>query len=119
MASGDSLPGSPANFQPTQNNKAEMSLRKLVRAGLTAVCLCIALVPQKARSWGAGHDDVMRAILDRLPPESTRDFTPEVTKHAIQHSSHYPDSFEPFAENEIWQRRRREAENRWFRQSAL
>lgn len=101
MANGDSLLGSPANFQLTQNNKAEMSLRKLVRAGLTAVCLCIALVPQKARSWGAGHDDVMRAILDRLPPELTRDFTPEVTKHAIQHSSHYPDSFEPFAENEI------------------
>jgi hypothetical protein len=61
----------------------------------------LLLLPRFAGAWGAGHDDVMRAVLDRLPVEVRATFSPEVTRRAIEFSSHYPDSFEPLTAAEI------------------
>ena len=43
----------------------------------------------------------MRAVIERLPPEIRNSFTPEIVKTAVQHASHYPDSFEPFLTEDI------------------
>ncbi len=60
------------------------------------LCLILALSPRNLGAWGAGHDDIMRAVLDRLPAEIRATFTPRIVKRAIEHGSHYPDSFAPF-----------------------
>jgi hypothetical protein len=51
--------------------------------------------------WGAGHDDVMRAVMEGLPPELTATFTPEIMDRAIRRDSHYPDHFDPFLPGEV------------------
>jgi hypothetical protein len=43
----------------------------------------------------------MRAVLERLPEEVRVTFTPAIVKRAIEHGSHYPDSFQPFEASEI------------------
>ncbi|MCP5559520.1 MAG: metallophosphoesterase [Verrucomicrobiaceae bacterium] len=63
--------------------------------------LFILLLPRLAAAWGAGHDDVMRAVLERLPEEVLAKFTPEIVKEAIHEDSHYPDSFQPFLPGEV------------------
>ncbi|MDF1754246.1 MAG: hypothetical protein P1U89_15785 [Verrucomicrobiales bacterium] len=70
----------------------------------TASCLPILLLTiilivfpaNDAGAWGSGHDDVMREVIERLPVELRDSFTPEITKEAIHHQSHYPDNFDPF-----------------------
>ncbi len=57
--------------------------------------------PQAAYCWGSGHDDIMRAIIARLPADLRKTFTPEIIKEAVLHASHYPDSFEPFLAKDI------------------
>lgn len=65
------------------------------------IAIALLALPEIAFAWGSGHDDVMRAIIDRLPPELRSTFTPEIVKDAVHHASHYPDSFEPFQASEI------------------
>lgn len=59
------------------------------------------LAPGNAGAWGSGHDDVVHAVIERLPDEVRAGFTPGIIRQAVQHSSHYPDSFEPFDPAEI------------------
>ncbi|CAN0595544.1 unnamed protein product, partial [Laminaria digitata] len=48
--------------------------------------ISLALLPdQKASAWGAGHDDVMREVIERLPADLRDSFTPEMIKQAIHH----------------------------------
>ena len=68
---------------------------------LWPLLLLSLLLPRLAGAWGAGHDDVMRAVLERLPEEVSAGFTPAIVKRAIDHGSHYPDSFQPFEASEI------------------
>lgn len=63
--------------------------------------VCLLALPGEAGAWGSGHDDVVREILERISPDLRATFTPEIEKEAIQHSSHYPDSFEPFLAGEV------------------
>lgn len=65
------------------------------------IAFALLALPDIAFSWGSGHDDVMRAIIDRLPSELRSTFTPEIVKESVQHASHYPDSFEPFLAEDI------------------
>ena len=65
------------------------------------IAIALLALPEIAFAWGSGHDDVTRAIIDRLPPELRSTFTPEIVKDAVHHASHYPDSFEPFQASEI------------------
>ena len=58
-------------------------------------------MPEAAFSWGPGHDDIMRAIIARLPADLRKTLTPEIIKEAVLHASHYPDSFEPFLAKDI------------------
>lgn len=58
-------------------------------------------LPQVAFGWGSGHEDVMRAIIPRLPAPLRASFTPEIVADAVKHASHYPDSGEPFLEKDI------------------
>lgn len=78
-------------------------LRRIPCASVIAGIIVIAglALPDRAFSWGSGHDDVMRAIIERLPPELRGTLTPEIVKEAVQHASHYPDSFEPFLAKDI------------------
>lgn len=50
---------------------------------------------------GAGHDDVAREVMSRLPEALRAQFTPEIVEEAIKHDSHYPDSFQPFLPEEV------------------
>lgn len=68
---------------------------------LSSLILLAFFAPRLAGAWGAGHDDVMRAVLERLPEEVSAGFTPAIVKRAIEHGSHYPDSFQPFEASEI------------------
>jgi hypothetical protein len=61
----------------------------------------LLMLPRFAGAWGAGHDDVMRAVLDRLPVEVRATVTREIERRAIEFASHYPDSFEPCQPAEI------------------
>lgn len=67
---------------------------------LLSLALC-ALGARDAGAWGSGHDDVAKAVFVRLPEEVVKSLTPEILKRAIEHGSHYPDSFEPFDPAEI------------------
>ena len=58
--------------------------------------LSVLLLPRLAAAWGAGHDDVAREVIKRLPEALHAKFTPEIVEEAIKHDSHYPDSFQPF-----------------------
>ncbi len=60
-----------------------------------------SVLPHSAFAWGGGHDDVMRAILKRLPVDLRATFTPQIEDAAVLRSSHYPDSFDPFLTEEI------------------
>lgn len=68
---------------------------------LALATIGLLIVPRDAYSWGSGHDDIMRAVIERLPAALRESFTPEIVKEAVQHSSHYPDSFDPFLPEEI------------------
>lgn len=63
--------------------------------------LSILLLPRLAAAWGAGHDDVAREVMNRLPEVLRVKFTPEIVEEAIKHDSHYPDSFQPFLPEEV------------------
>lgn len=63
--------------------------------------LSVLLLPRLAAAWGAGHDDVAREVLSRLPEALRAKFTPEIVEEAIKHDSHYPDSFQPFLPEEV------------------
>lgn len=63
--------------------------------------LSILLLPRIAGAWGAGHDDVAREVMNRLPEVLRGKFTPEIVEEAIKHDSHYPDSFQPFLPEEV------------------
>lgn len=65
------------------------------------ILLAILSLPRIAGAWGAGHDDILRAVLDRLPADVRATFTPEMVKRAVEHGSHYPDSFAAFEASEI------------------
>lgn len=65
------------------------------------ILLSLVLLPRYAGAWGAGHDDVARAVMARLPKEIVVKFTPEIVKEAVQEDSHYPDSFQPFLASEV------------------
>ncbi|MCB1078822.1 MAG: hypothetical protein KDM64_13465, partial [Verrucomicrobiae bacterium] len=71
------------------------SLMLLASAGL------VLYLPHRAMAWGTGHDDVMRAIIDRMPEDLRATFDDAIVKEAISHHSHYPDSFEPFLPEEV------------------
>ncbi len=75
-------------------------MNRLRRISFAIAFVALAL-PEIASAWGSGHDDVMRAVIERLPAELRCSFTPEITKEAVQHASHYPDSFEPFQAGDI------------------
>ena len=66
-----------------------------------ALVLITAATPAELRAWGSGHDDIMRAVIERLPPGLRDRLTPEVIDEAVKHASHYPDSFDPFLPEEI------------------
>jgi len=68
---------------------------------LVFIAIVVLALPHSAYPWGAGHDDVMRAVIARLPEELRDSFTPEIIKQAVAHASHYPDSFEPFLAEDI------------------
>jgi hypothetical protein len=68
---------------------------------VAALALVAAAAPAELRAWGSGHDDIMRAVIERLPPGLRDRLTPEVIDEAVKHASHYPDSFEPFLPEEI------------------
>ncbi len=53
-------------------------------------------IPFAASAWGPGHDDIQKAILDRLPASLTQGLDPTYIDALIRQYSHYPDSFEPF-----------------------
>lgn len=74
--------------------------RKTIMVFSLTVVVILAL-PRPVFSWGSGHDDVMRAIIARLPADLRNSFTPEIIKKAVLYASHYPDSFEPFLAEEI------------------
>lgn len=63
--------------------------------------LSILFLPRIAGAWGAGHDDVAREVMNRLPEVLRAKFTPEMIEEAIKHDSHYPDSFQPFLPEEV------------------
>lgn len=65
------------------------------------ILLSILLLPRIAAAWGAGHDDVAREVMNRLPEALRVKFTPEILEEAIKHDSHYPDSFQPFLTEEV------------------
>lgn len=77
-----------------------MAAKLLIRSFAFASCAILSF-PRIAGAWGAGHDDILRAVLDRLPVEVRAAFTPEMVKRAIEHGSHYPDSFAAFETSEI------------------
>ena len=52
------------------------------------ILLSLVLLPRYAGAWGAGHDDVARAVMARLPKEIVVKFTPEIVKEAVQEDSH-------------------------------
>jgi hypothetical protein len=66
-----------------------------------SLLLAAVFLPRIAGAWGAGHDDVIRAVIERLPTEIRSTFTPAIVKRAVEHGSHYPDSFAPFEAAEI------------------
>ncbi len=75
-----------------------------MRAGslsIALVTLALVTAPRSLRAWGSGHDDVMRAVIERLPAVLRDTFTPEIVKEAVHHASHYPDSFEPFLAEDL------------------
>lgn len=63
--------------------------------------LSTLLLPRLAAAWGAGHDDVAREVMNRLPNALRATFTLEIVEEAIKHDSHYPDSFQPFLPEEV------------------
>jgi hypothetical protein len=77
-----------------------MTLRSLAKP-LSFLLLAIVTLPRTCVAWGAGHDDIIRAVFERLPEEIRSTFTPAIVKRAVEHGSHYPDSFAPFEAAEI------------------
>lgn len=77
---------------------------KLLTKLLLIALLAILSLPRIAGAWGSGHDDILRAVLERLPAEIRANFTPDMVKQAVEHGSHYPDSFAPFETSEIGDR---------------
>lgn len=63
---------------------------------VVAILAASLALPRISGAWGSGHDDVMRAVIERLPEDLRAVFTPERTRLAVEKHSHYPDSFEPF-----------------------
>lgn len=63
--------------------------------------LAALLLPRIAAAWGAGHDDVAREVIRRLPEVLREKLTPAMVEKAIRHDSHYPDSFQPFLPGEV------------------
>ena len=49
-----------------------------------------------AIGWGAGHNDHVLAVLDRLPEPWRASITADLRRQAAHEFSHYADSFEPF-----------------------
>lgn len=72
-----------------------------LKLAFPSLLAALALAPGKAGAWGAGHDDIVRAVIERLPEEVRGAFDREVIRAAVTHASHYPDSFEPFDPAEI------------------
>lgn len=68
---------------------------------LPAILAVALALPRIAGAWGSGHDDVMRAVIERLPEDLRAVFTPERARLAVERHSHYPDSFEPFLPAEV------------------
>jgi hypothetical protein len=67
----------------------------------TALVLLNAAAPAELHAWGSGHDDIMRAVIERLPIGLRDRLTPVMIDEAVKHASHYPDSFDPFLPGEI------------------
>lgn len=80
-----------------------MNVRPLPLSLLVGAVLALvsAAAPAELLAWGSGHDDIMRAVIERLPPGLRDRLTPEVIDEAVKHASHYPDSFDPFLPEEI------------------
>jgi len=66
-----------------------------------ALAFVAAAAPPELRAWGSGHDDIMRAVIERLPSGLRDRLTAEVIDEVVKHASHYPDSFAPFLAEEI------------------
>jgi hypothetical protein len=78
---------------PRMHPALSISPRRLL---LFYVMAALVISPARCLAWGAGHEDVQRAIFARLPA-ALRDPLDEATRRqVIEKDSHYPDSFEPF-----------------------
>ncbi|MCA9089528.1 MAG: hypothetical protein KDA90_12965, partial [Planctomycetaceae bacterium] len=68
---------------------------------ITTIFACLT-VTSSVWGWGAGHNDLQRAIIARLPPSFRKHLSEESIQISIRSWSHYPDSFETFdAESEL------------------